>query len=92
MIQVLIILFAIYWVLVIYLEYLVSKLYKQLCPKHESGIKIFLIGYRKKINCLRELKENNTEIQKVFAIDRIIKKISFLMIFMVLILIIMEKF
>lgn len=92
MIQVLIVLFAIYWILVIYLEYLVSKLYKKLCKEPKSGFKMFFVGYRKKVNCLEELKEKHLEVEKVLSIDRIIKKLSLLMIVMVLILIITQKF
>jgi hypothetical protein len=92
MIQVLIVLFAIYWILVIYLEYLVSKLYKQLCKDPKSGLKMFFIGYRKKINCLEELKEKHIEVEKALSVDRIIKKLSLLMIVLVLILIVTQKF
>jgi len=91
MIQVLALLFVIYVVLVIYLEYLVAKTYKKLCDKQQSGVKMFLIGYRKKINCLMELKEDHHEVEKILAIDRIIKKVSVLILFLVVVLIITKK-
>jgi len=92
MIQVLVILFAIYLIFVIYLEYLVSKLYKKLCKEPKTGLKMFFIGYRKKINCIEELKENHIEVEKALSVDRIIKKLSLLMMVVVLILIITQKF
>ncbi len=91
MIQVLVLLFAIYVVFVFYLEYLVTKSYKKLCRKQQSGIKMFLMGYRKKINCLIELEGKHPEVEKILAIDRIIKKISVLILFLVVILIITKK-
>ncbi len=91
MIQVLALLFAIYIVFVIYLEYLVLKNYKKLCDKQQSGIRMFLMGYRKKINCLMELNGNHPEVEKILAIDRIIKKVSVLILFLVVVLIIAKK-
>ena len=91
MVQVLVLLFSIYFILVIYLEYLVSKSYKKFCKEQQSGIKMFLMGYRKKMNCLMELKEKHLEVEKILSIDRIVKKVSVLILFLVVVLIITKK-
>ncbi len=91
MIQLLMILFMIYLVLVIYLEYLVAKLYKKICPDKKSGIGMMLIGYRKKMNCLKERSKDDMEVQKVLSIDRIIRKISLLILVIVLFMIIFKR-
>ena len=91
MIEILMLLFAIYLALVVYLEYLVAKSYKKLCNKQQSGIKMLLLGYRKKLNCLTKLEEEHFEVEKILAIDRIIKKISILILFLVVVLIFIYK-